>query len=864
MNRKLLIILLVGMLVLSSCSKANASATVTDLPPTAAAVQTAEVEEPAATVAAPEPTQASASGLPPANIVNDEGGPARLVGSLDYKDFSIPTMLKDPAPALLDMVNVVRNNRTEFAPINSQILGFMTAPIVPPPLKYAFDLPIAPTAILLDVDNDGQEDTGVQIFNLVMGANINMGSHQEQLDQAGDLFSILTDPTTGQISEGSLLVFAPDDAQGFPGGFGADGALFTADDPAVGLPQGYTVVHFGPDGFTFDRSAEAVMNVLEREEAASPDFSDQGIVESFNNLIDHLAERYSFTELRNLDWEALRAEFLPRVEEAEQAGAQDPTTGGAIYGVILHDLAQRVRDAHVISVFVDVSTPTNLAAAQLSIALQNQPIANNVGANTVELNDGRIIVTDVVEGSAAAEAGWTFGVEIVAVDGIPVAERIPSVVYNQNLGTDEAQRLFQVSNLLKFPAQQAGSPATPVTIDAILPGATTAQSFTLTPAAYPVPDRVSPTAPEMPIRYKMKPNSVNPSYAYLTWANFTEPEVQMAVLRQFLADVKLYPNLNGVVLDLRGNSGGWDLLWNTMASYFFSPENPVSMYWTDQDSYNPAVGDLVREKAREFLLSAPEPELYYGGPIVILIDQNCASSCEFFTQFMQTKGRATVVGQYASAGAGAPINRVSMPFGITFQYTKGRSYFAGTDVMNLEGKGVVPDVRAPVTQETESALLQGQDPVLEAGVNVLYDKFGQALVDSLVLTPIPAEAGVNFTGIAPEGWSITKNDTLVSFTGPGQQQALTYDSPVGKDIAAILAPLGVSDPATALEETRLSNGLEWSIYKAVDANNFGYRIAAAEINGQLYLVTLIASANFINPFKVGLLYPAIDAFIPPA
>ena len=38
-------------------------------------------------------------------------------------------------------------------------------------------------------------------------------------------------------------MWAPDDQQGFPSGFGADGKLFTADDPIVRLPAGYTVVN---------------------------------------------------------------------------------------------------------------------------------------------------------------------------------------------------------------------------------------------------------------------------------------------------------------------------------------------------------------------------------------------------------------------------------------------------------------------------------------------------------------------------------------------------------------------------------------------------------------------------------------------
>lgn len=801
---------------------------------------------------------AAQTDLPPAPIVNDEGGPTRLTGSLDYTDFAIRIIMQNPAPALIDMVHVVQGDQTQFAPEDSQILGRMTAPVFPPPLRYAFDLPAEPTATLLDVDNDGETDTGVQIFKLIVSANLNGLSHLEQLDQASDTASFLTDPTTGAITEGSLLVYAPDDQQGFSSGFGDDGLLFTADDPAVALPQGYTVVRFGPDGFTFDRAAAATLDLLANPEAASPDFSDQGILESFNSLIDHLALRYSFTDLRQLDWEAIRAQYLPQVEEAEQLAATNPVAAGGVYGHLLHLLAQQVRDAHVLAVFQDPAYSQQIAIAR---ALKEQPIQNNLGATTVELSDGRIVIADVLEGSPAAEAGWTLGTEIVAVDGVAVADYLPTVAYNENVGTDEGQRLAQVNNLLKFPGASGTEPVAEVTIDAILPGDIAAQSFTLTPGRYALPNRLaSLVTRDMPIQYKLAPG-----FGYLTWGGFTDPEMVMAGLRQFLREVKASPTpLNGVILDLRGNGGGWDLLYFTMASHFFDADQPVSMHWIDLDSFNPNVGELVREAPREYLLSAPEPDLYYGGLLVVLVDQNCASSCEFFTQFLQTNDRATVVAQHASAGAGAPINRVAMPFGITFQYTKGRSYFAGAEELNLEGKGVVPDVRVPVTLESVAAVLAGGDPVLAAGVQEVNDLAGQAFVTSLVLTPTTADVAPDFTAVYPAGWQPTAAGTLVGFIAPDQRSLLSYDTPAAADLAAVLAPLGITDPAAAPVATRTANGVEWAIYASPDSPPFAFRVAVAQIDGKWRVIRIGTSVEIIENAVAGLLYPAIDAYVPGA
>lgn len=42
----------------------------------------------------------------------------------------------------------------------------------------------------------------------------------------------------------------------------------------------------------------------------------------------------------------------------------------------------------------------------------------------------------------------------------------------------------------------------------------------------------------------------------------------------------------------------------------------------------------------------------------------------------------------------------------------GQSYYAGTDGLNIEGKGVTPDIWLPVTIETTLAALEDPDFVL--------------------------------------------------------------------------------------------------------------------------------------------------------
>ena len=92
--------------------------------------------------------------------------------------------------------------------------------------------------------------------------------------------------TLGEYTGGALIVWSPDDEQGFPSGFGEDGRLFTEDDPVVLLPAGYTIVIMDTEVFTFDRSQNVVLDLIEPEDYVPDDFSEMGYAEAFNALVD--------------------------------------------------------------------------------------------------------------------------------------------------------------------------------------------------------------------------------------------------------------------------------------------------------------------------------------------------------------------------------------------------------------------------------------------------------------------------------------------------------------------------------------------------------------------------------------------------
>ena len=690
MKKHILLILTLLSMLISACSTPTPTAQPT-LPPVPTEATSQVVSE---------------SGLPPAAISIDEGGPAMVTGEWAYTSAYVARHFTEPVVILLNMSRQIQGNYTEWVPRSGEIMGTLTQPLAPSPSAYEVTVPVQPLDASMDVDNDGEQDTGVQIYAAVIGSNIAGDSYLEQAEQGG-FTSYLSDPQTGAMREGTFLVYAPDDQQVFPSSAGADGVFFTADDPAVGLPAGYTHVTLTQDGkVSFDRSREVKMDILEEAAASSPDFSDQGILESYNSLIDVLKERYSYTELRGLDWEQIRQEYLPQVEAADKAG--DLTA----YYTALNKLALSIHDAHV---YLFATNSELFSDYKKEI---DELFGGGLGAVVVELSDGRFVVTFLDPEGPGAKAGWEVGTEIVSVDGVPIGERVDMLPLSDSAGNPEVIRLKQTTLALAFPV------GAETTIEYQLPGNSDLRSATLTAVqdAYlfvPGPEPASDS-----ISYKLLDNDMY----YIQWNAFDDELYKIAVWEKFLEQAIVAP---GIIIDMRHNSGGAVALLNTIVSYLFTAEKPAHAHWFDSYVYDDKTGDLVKEFSTDYLLSSPKPELAYKGAVVVLVGEGSASAAEYLPQFLQRQGRAIVVGEHGTEGAGGFVETVTMPGGFYFFFTKGRTFFAGTDELNLEAKGVTLDVRVPITLENELAKQQGQDVVLEAGMKALGEEVARQTIERL-------------------------------------------------------------------------------------------------------------------------------------
>ena len=147
-------------------------------------------------------------------------------------------------------------------------------------------------------------------------------------------------------------------------------------------------------------------------------------------------------------------------------------------------------------------------------------------------------------------------------------------------------------------------------------------------------------------------------------------------LARQLAQEALDRGVNKVILDLRGNGGG-----------FVSAARDVASLWLE--------GELVVEQksrdgiSNEKVYAARTGAILAGMKTVVLINGSTASASEIVAGALQDYGRATIVGE-TSFGKGSVQSLVKLDGGELLRVTIARWYTPKGQ--NIEGAGIKPDI----------------------------------------------------------------------------------------------------------------------------------------------------------------------------
>ena len=642
--------------------------------------------------------------LPGAPACTSADEPFQISGSFEYSNSIITTYYDQQAVALVDMYAFITRDKEWEIPVASQTLGFLDLDMEAMTGEYVLQLPARPTATQADVDNNGQENTGVQVFAVSYWPNLISGPYSEGDDRSRGwpsyLASVKTDTENqDEVIGGQLVVWSPDAEQSFPTDFGADGLLFTSDDPVAPISAGYTIVDLDVSPFRFFKEPEPKLSLYEPEDVEIKDFAALGYVESFEKMFAFVKLNYAFNgiEGKQPDWDALYADLKPRAEDAEKS--KDATA----YYEVIRDFTFAFKDGHV-----------GLTAGDYANQDFSERIAGGYGFAVRELDDGSVTVIFVTEGGPAQAAGIKVGAVVTEFGGQPVADAIDAAQPFVISSSDFAHRYQQQRYFLRT----AVGTETAVTFqnpnEAVKTVKLTAtaerDSFSRTSVYYNVDlDNMLPV--EFDIR---QVGNVEIGYVEIN-SNYDDLGLIIELFERALKTFEAR-EVAGIIIDMRYNGGGAHL---GLAGYLTENEIPMGQL----EYFSEATGKFEPEGLPGKVIA--NENQYRFDKMVLLVGQTCASACELESySFSQVPGMITV-GMFPTAGIEAEVARgkFELPEGFSLQVPTGRMTLPDGSIF-LEGVGVQPTVRVPVTFETVTS---EEDVVLQYGIRAILEPLGTGI-----------------------------------------------------------------------------------------------------------------------------------------
>jgi carboxyl-terminal processing protease len=387
----------------------------------------------------------------------------------------------------------------------------------------------------------------------------------------------------------------------------------------------------------------------------------EGYLSIFETIWKKVNETYFDPSFGGLDWKEVHDRFQPQIASAEND--ED-------FYALINKMLWELKVSH------SALIPPGFLAAVEPVVFA----AGGIGINVRMLN-GKAVITFVDPESPGQKAGLRSGFIIQAIDSIPIAQIAKEVKLDMPPDNDRG-RIAQITKGIM--SRIYGAPETEVFIAYI--------------------GEEGEGQEKKIVRAKRSGAAVGPKGMFFLAVEFEAKRldndigyVRLNTLQPPLANqisnaIKSMGNVSGIIIDLRGNSGG-------------EIERMPDLFLIEKTFLY-----LKRTRDSETKIFSDPPDDVYRGPLVVLIDVLSGSASELFAACLQTLGRAVVVGE-RSPGSVMESDVMIFPNGAILMHPVAQ--ISTPDGTVLEGHGVIPDIEVRLRREM---LLKGIDSQLAAAI----------------------------------------------------------------------------------------------------------------------------------------------------
>ncbi|MEO8137727.1 MAG: S41 family peptidase [Betaproteobacteria bacterium] len=384
--------------------------------------------------------------------------------------------------------------------------------------------------------------------------------------------------------------------------------------------------------------------------------------EDFDHLWTRLGANYAYFDGKDTDWARVRATYRPRIAAIDSRNE---------FIELLERVLDELYDPHT-----HLKTNTERSTRLI-------PTGLDVWA---EWRDGKAVITQLRDGFSAQQAGLAAGMEIVAINGTPVAAAVGERLPVASKTSSEAAGNWALLALL------AGTHEKPRVIEARSAGGGSVATYRLDQPGHLTADRYRADL-------KVESKRLEDNLGYIR-INDLGSDVTVAA---FDAALERLRSTRGLVIDLRATQGGGD---TAVAEPIMGRLIARRMAY---QRGKPVHGRLwIREVS-------PRGRWTYAAPVVVLVGRWTASMGEGMAIGLDAMGRATVVGT-RMAGLNGAVSDLRLP------NTGIRVNYAAEKLFHLNGmprEAFVP----PLLVDPASGV--DVDAILAAGIETLRNSAGR-------------------------------------------------------------------------------------------------------------------------------------------